>query len=399
MEEKEFNSLFRDLISHLYDYTVLETHLLTDVVNPPKEYGGSKGEYIREIIVEEIDRFKPEGKEESLGAMEWRPYYILFNRYVEGASLQALSQMLSISERQLRRDNSRALQALAGRIWEKLVSLDGSIQGSIDDEQEALQTFDINPEILDLNEIIGGVADVLDKRIRAEGLALRLEQDATPIRVLSDRVISRQIMISLIGYFLNFNCKEEIYVCSDISGENAHVVIQSELEDSWNHEIRNDHTDLLDSALFWGQQINAIIAETHPAEGEFGLLELTLSIPIAKQAIILVVDDQKPTQQMFRRFLNRTAYQVIGVTDPSLAVAQARRHKPALITLDVMMPKVDGWEILQALQTDLDTKNIPVLVCSAWEEPELAHSLGAVGFLKKPVRQSDLLQMLNRLNL
>jgi CheY-like chemotaxis protein len=399
MEEKEFNSLFRDLISHLYDYTVLETHLLINVVSPPNDYRGSKGEYIREMIIEEIERFKPEGKAASLVAIEWRPYNILIHRYVEGASLQTLSHMLSISERQLRRDNSRALQALAGRIWEKLGATDESIQGSIDVERDALQTFDINQEVLELNEIIEGIADVLDKRIKAEGLKLRLDHEAAPIHIMADRVITRQILISLISYFLNCNCKDDIQLCSEISGENAQVVIYSELLEPWSIEIRNDYADLLESALFWSQQINASIAEAHPLEGELGLLELTFSIPLAKQAIILVVDDQKPTQQMFRRFLNRTSYQVVGVTDPSLAPSLAQQHKPVLITLDVMMPKVDGWEILQVLQTDPDTKDIPVLVCSAWEEPELARSLGAVGFLKKPIRQGDLLQMLNRLNL
>jgi CheY-like chemotaxis protein len=112
-----------------------------------------------------------------------------------------------------------------------------------------------------------------------------------------------------------------------------------------------------------------------------------------------VVDDQKPTQQMFQRFLSHSAYQVVGTTDPREAISLATQLKPSLITLDVMMPKVDGWEILQALKTDIQTKDIPILVCSAWEEPEFAQSLGAAGFLKKPVRQRDLLSALEKLNL
>jgi len=400
MERKEFNSLFRDLITHLYDYTVLETHLLIDVISLPDDYRGSKGEYIRELIIDEIDRFKPEGKEASLLAMEWRPYNILYKRYVEGVSLRELSQVLSLSERQLRRDNSRALQALAGRIWEKLLSLDENFQRIVDDdERDTLQTFETNLEILDLNEIIDGIADVLEKRIGVEGLSLKLEREDTPIRVMADRVVTRQILISLVSYFLNFSCESEIHVRSDISGQNGNVIIQSELAEPWSKEAQTDHAELLESAHYWSQQMSAIIGKGHPPEGEPGTLELTFSLPIAKQPIVLVVDDQKPTQQMFRRFLSHTAYQVVGITDPSEALSLARQLKPALITLDVMMPKVDGWEILQALKTDLDTKDIPILVCSAWEEPELANSLGAVGFLKKPVRQQDLLSILTHLNL
>ena len=102
---------------------------------------------------------------------------------------------------------------------------------------------------------------------------------------------------------------------------------------------------------------------------------------------------------MFQRFLSHLNYQIIGITDPEETIHLARQLKPTLITLDVMMPKLDGWELLQGLQTDPETKQIPILVCSAWEEPELAKSLGAAGFIKKPIRQRDLLSALNRLDL
>jgi CheY-like chemotaxis protein len=63
------------------------------------------------------------------------------------------------------------------------------------------------------------------------------------------------------------------------------------------------------------------------------------------------------------------------------------------------MPTMDGWEILQALQADPETRHIPVIVCSVWDEPELAFSLGAADFLKKPITQRDLLDALVRLKL
>ena len=75
-------------------------------------------------------------------------------------------------------------------------------------------------------------------------------------------------------------------------------------------------------------------------------------------------------------------------------MSAARRHHPVLILLDVMMPQVDGWEILQSMKLDEDLKHIPVIVCSAWEEPEMARSLGALRLLKKPITQKDLLDAL-----
>ena len=75
----------------------------------------------------------------------------------------------------------------------------------------------------------------------------------------------------------------------------------------------------------------------------------------------------------------------------------AREVLPAAITLDIMMPNQDGWEILQALKSDPATRSIPVIICSVLEDPELAHSLGAAAYLQKPISQAALLDVLGEL--
>ncbi len=64
---------------------------------------------------------------------------------------------------------------------------------------------------------------------------------------------------------------------------------------------------------------------------------------------------------------------------------------PAAIILDIMMPEVDGWELLQRLHTRASTSGIPVIICSAFSDPELAFSLGAASCLSKPLQRQDLL--------
>jgi CheY-like chemotaxis protein len=206
-------------------------------------------------------------------------------------------------------------------------------------------------------------------------------------------------LISLLSYPLNFSCQPEIQLRYGAQGQQAVIHIQAWICDPWSWEDEQSQADMLQAAHFWGQQIGATITVRHPQEGQTGEIVLEMNLPLAEQPAILVVDDQKPTQQMFQRFLSRKPYQVIGITEPEQVLSMARQLQPALITLDVMMPKVDGWEILQALQADEQTRTIPVLVCSAWEEPELAKSLGAAAFLKKPVRQQELLEALEGLGL
>ena len=69
----------------------------------------------------------------------------------------------------------------------------------------------------------------------------------------------------------------------------------------------------------------------------------------------------------------------------------AAKHIPDLITLDVMMPEMDGWEVLTALQNNEKTKNIPVIMLTMANEPDIGYSLGATDYLTKPVDWNNLI--------
>ena len=102
---------------------------------------------------------------------------------------------------------------------------------------------------------------------------------------------------------------------------------------------------------------------------------------------------------MYERYLSRSGIRFVGLRHAGAVLAEARRAQPQAIILDVMMPDMDGWEVLQLLRADAQTHDIPVIMCSVWEEPELALSLGATDFLKKPITQKDLLAALTHLRL
>jgi CheY-like chemotaxis protein len=128
-------------------------------------------------------------------------------------------------------------------------------------------------------------------------------------------------------------------------------------------------------------------------------MRFILELPVAYQSKILVVDDHEPAIRIIQRYLSQTSIQAVGVSDPAQSLAQARALSPKAVLLDVMMPGIDGWEILQKLKSDPETRHIPVIICSVWEQPDLAFSLGANAFLKKPISQAALLEELTRLRL
>lgn len=115
--------------------------------------------------------------------------------------------------------------------------------------------------------------------------------------------------------------------------------------------------------------------------------------------IILSIDDDPQVISLYQRYLRPQGFRVIPVTNPKEAVEKARQLKPYAITLDIMMPDVDGWSVMQALKSDPQTRDIPIVVCSILEEEEKGFSLGAADYLVKPFLQEDLSNAVNRLNI
>jgi signal transduction histidine kinase/ActR/RegA family two-component response regulator len=114
--------------------------------------------------------------------------------------------------------------------------------------------------------------------------------------------------------------------------------------------------------------------------------------------VVLAIDDDSGVITLLRRYLENDGYQVIGVIESLLAEQMAQRLSSDLtaITLDVIMPNSDGWQVLRALKQNPITKNIPVILCSIVEGVEQGLSLGAAACLRKPITRDELLTALRK---
>ncbi|GAB4482657.1 MAG: hypothetical protein OHK0031_05350 [Anaerolineales bacterium] len=388
MDQQSFNNLFRDLISHLYDPSAIEAHPLAGHFPLPEKSGLRRAELIQQLILAEIESLRPAGKEALNQSPEWRPYLILRQRYAEGNDPRAVAASLFIGDRQFRRDHSRALQALSARLW-NLYFQPGQAA------EEESPEFDPHPENLDLNEILRGVMEVAHRRLEAENIQTSLTLAASPPAVFADRVLLRQILLSLLNYLLHLRSAPLIKLSSSAA---PLIALEVACGEQWAAS-QNEEQESLHFARRLVLRLPARLEESYPPPGVSGIARLQLIFPGAQNAALLVIDDQPAALKMFQRYLSRTPLNVSGLHDASLALETVRQTRPALVVLDVMMPRVDGWEILQALKLDPLTREIPVLVCSAWGEPELARSLGASAFLKKPIVQKELLETLKALGL
>jgi len=114
--------------------------------------------------------------------------------------------------------------------------------------------------------------------------------------------------------------------------------------------------------------------------------------------VVLVVDDDRGVVTLLKRYLETEGYQVVGVVESPEAIDVARRLAPQLaaITLDIVMPRMDGWQVLRALKGDPDTRHVPVILCSIVEGLEHGLKLGADMWLRKPVTRDEVLSAVRK---
>ncbi len=127
------------------------------------------------------------------------------------------------------------------------------------------------------------------------------------------------------------------------------------------------------------------------------LPRLSVVRPNGEAPLILVIDDDAGVRELMQRSLENKGYRVIVAGGGAEGIAIAKAQRPAAITLDVVLPGQDGWEVLSELKTDPVTEDIPVVMVTFIEQRQHGYALGASDYLVKPVAWEDLSARLARL--
>jgi signal transduction histidine kinase/CheY-like chemotaxis protein len=114
--------------------------------------------------------------------------------------------------------------------------------------------------------------------------------------------------------------------------------------------------------------------------------------------IVLAIDDDPDVIYLLRENLAESGYRVVGALNGAEGLQKARDLRPFAITLDIMMPHKDGWEVLHELKADPATKDIPVIVVSIVDNKDLGYRLGAFDYLLKPFDRDAIAAALSRLS-
>ena len=128
---------------------------------------------------------------------------------------------------------------------------------------------------------------------------------------------------------------------------------------------------------------------------------ISLNFPWMKEEapLILVVEDDLSTSELLTLHLSQAGYKVAHAFNGEEAMEKARKLQPFAITLDVLLPKKDGWEVLQELKGDQTTSHIPVIIHSIVDNKDLAFALGATDYLLKPLDKEALFSKLEEITI
>ena len=280
---------------------------------------------------------------------------------------------------------------------------------------------------VNMTELISSVMSTATGLIKDKPISLKREVPENLPLVRADAMRVRQVLINFLSNAAKFTEEGEITVKARVEeSTKGQPIVMVEVTDSGPGIALEDQTKLfqpfsqVDASLTrkvggsgLGLSICQHLIQMHG--GHIGVHSdigqgstFYFSVPVFQQKpetegindnpVILAIDDDPQIISLYERYLEPKGFQVIGLTDPSKAKERAKQIKPFAITLDIMMPGYDGWQVLTDLKSSSETRDLPVIICSIVDDEDKGFSLGAADYLVKPILEEDLLNALDRLN-
>jgi len=442
VERQTFVESVRQALGQLHSRSLLEIHPLRSLL--AREGTSLPVEELQQALLDAVRELRPM----QVGPQttpQWRRYRYLWLRYVEGVRLEEIADTLGITDRQARRDHREALEAVAASLWSRYRGTpwqpDQPGEGEAPGEETPLlggewASADLEAELArlaadqprgptPLGEVLEGALATAAPLVERRGLRLDVvvPPDLPPVAV--NRLILRQVVMSLLAYLLAHPSREQITLSADSTPTAVRLMVSSVGGDGTRvdpqplttaprlgqeapsgHEPapaasltrrdtgrRDEDEPPLELARRMAERQGGSLAVER---GEAGEERVVVYLPSARATTVLVVDDNLDFLRLCRRYLEGSGYRVLTANLAASALRAAHDVRPDVIVLDVLMPRQDGWELLATLKRDDRTREVPVVVCSIFREPDLALGLGAAEFLPKPITRLALLAALER---
>ncbi len=406
--QKEFIREIRFAYNHLYEWAVLRKSPLVSLFDLNKNEDISNA--LGNILKGAIEAVKPKG-EINLQQKSWRIYQLLYARYIEQLSQPEAAHDLGLSLRHLRREETMALETVGLYLWERHNVADKwqhappfvsqptnnlPAEATPPDSSSELKWLQqsIPFESVKIQDLLHEILVLDDIAIRKQMIQVEFNLPESLPPVTTRRTTLRQALLTIVNTAINAIPKGTLEFNAEVQLSELLLIVEgfgiSEINppafsDEGTITILNQLIDLSGGRL------------TINSTGRDGSgFVATISLPVKDVIKVMVVDDNRDILQFVARCLTGTRYLIIPVSEPEKAVEAALTNLPQVIILDVMLPRIDGWELLGSFKNHPSLKNIPIVVFSILNQEQMAKDLGAMDFLKKPVSRDDLLAFLEQ---
>jgi len=399
----------RRALYHLYDPAALRGSPLVGLLG--LEQRGDPPSALRRTLLEAIESLRP-GPHVPPQSNAWRVYHLLSQRFTEQSTQREVATDLALSIRQLRRQEQLALRVLADYLWnrynlqdkepeqasaepapaEAIVSPNG-VAPSREQELEWLKRSSPT-EAVHIAELITSQLKVVGPLMASLGVsadcALASDLPLTTVQTTT----MRQALVNLLTAAVRAVPGGEVHISATSQAQQIVICVEplpqgAALGSSQNYQENLEMARQL--VALSGGELQIVFKE-----GEAGPFSARLTLPAAAQVVVLVIEDNADALQLMQRYLAGTRYRFVGTRDPEEGLARAEELGPQVILLDVMLPGIDGWELLGRLREHPKTRAIPVIACTILPQEQLALTLGAAAFLRKPISREALLAALDR---
>jgi CheY-like chemotaxis protein len=400
----------RSVLQHLYDPSELRKTPLLALLGV--ESRANPLSALRQLLIGAIQALEPSA-DIPVHSNAWRVYHILTYCYVEQSEQRTVASNLGLSVRQLRRQERAAEQVLADYLWSRYALEDQAdilfgetVPLAGQDSSQAAQDRDREHELEWVRESfpseVTDVSATLQSVLRTIGplvQALEVQVDYEPAEglppVSGQRVLLGQAMLSLLTAAVHAVARGKVRVGVESQGRGIVVCVEAVGDQGPVSATGGSGAEHLQMARQVADVFGGTL-EIAALGGRGQAFAATLVLPVTEQVPVLAIDDNVDTLHLLQRYLVGTRYQLVGVSDPSQALSAAASVDPQAIVLDVMLPEVDGWELLGRLREHPATRAVPVIVCTIMPQEQLALTLGAAAYIRKPVSRGGLLSVLDR---
>jgi CheY-like chemotaxis protein len=400
--ERSLEQELKEALDRLYDPVYLRQSRLVRLLGLQDR--DNVAESLRAVIARAVEDLRPQPGLPPT-AKSLRTYEILSSRYVQQFTQQDVAHQLGISIRHLRREQNAAVCTLANLLRDRF-DLDDDANGGDGKKREA----DAAPseDAVGLEQELAWLGDSLSEHVTrveatlreclglAQTLANRYAVDLVldlPDRlppVAEDETVLKQIILNLVTTAIHCVPGGEVSLAPRC--ENGEVKLHIKAAPATSGASQAPHKDALEMAQHLAKLLKGRLTIY---QAQFPL-EAIIALPSVEQITVMAVEDNTDTLQLWERYLQNTRFELVGVTRPEEAIETARRIEPQIVILDVMMPGVDGWTLLRQLRHHTATCTVPIIVCTVLPQQELALSLGASDFIRKPVTRQTFRAALER---